>query len=147
MNILQSYTFKLFISSDKLINSNGGLLDDDLQLIKFNLIDFSQDFSKIYSVCNRIQQQAKSVSGAGSNEMRTFEQSSKSKKTVASMIIQNKNIPNTVQAEKEKAEKIKAAEEAKAQNKNGTLTKEEILKKLSGMGSPKAGKKGTFCFC
>lgn len=113
--------------------------DDNLEPFQLNIIDFDADFVRIYSN-NRAAQQQQAGGGKG-HEMRTFEQSQKSKKTVASMIIQNKHIQNVDKEQPPPASNNKP--EAVAVDKGSPLTSEEILKKLTKAGvagSPKAKK-------
>lgn len=101
-----------------------------------NIVNFDEDFKKIYNRCIKLQ------NNAPMQEMRTFQQSAKSKKTVASMII-------NPEKEKEKEKEVKIVKEVeKSQPKvlNGTTTNgDKVAKKLAvlskGTTSPKASKK------
>lgn len=69
-------------------------LDGQPQVITSNLIDFAIEYKQIYALCHR---------NAGTNrasEMRTYEQSEKSKKTVGSMIIRKNDVENKKTTEK-----------------------------------------------
>jgi len=114
---------------------NGLYVDDSLQPLKYNLVDFDCEFGQIYSVCNRVHQQQGARPQVA--EMRSFEQSQKSKKTVSSMIVQSKNIKPAAQpAPKEnKSEPVNGVENTNTLNKP-----EDIFKKLASKnakGSPK----------
>lgn len=112
---------------------DGLYFDQSILPTDFNLVDFIDEFKRIYAQCNRIHQQTGGKAQIA--EMRSFEQSQKSKKTVASMIIQSKNDP--VPKPKAEAKQTNGIAEEKA------VTKEEILKKLAlknVKGSPKQKK-------
>lgn len=137
-NLHWLYTNQRQISNKKQNESGKGkiYLDQSIQSVDTNLIDFINEFQNIYSSCNRYHQQAGSRPHAA--EMRTFEQSQKSKKTVASMIIQSKNHPIKSETNKNQSNHTNGDIEAK------TLDKDEILKKLAAksakIGSPKSKK-------
>lgn len=116
---------------------NGLFVDENLHPIKFNLVDFVNEFGKIYSLCNRIHQQVGARPQVA--EMRSFDQSQKSKKTISSMIIQTTNA-KLISANKAeaKAEPVNTVEE-----KGGPVKPEDILKKLAAKNakaSPKVKK-------
>ncbi len=101
-----------------------------LNLLSNNIIDFDFDFNNVYAKCYKLQ------TNTPQQEMRSFDQSLKSKKTVASMIIQPKSSVKEVEVEKpiEKTVKTTAPNNAN-----------DIMKKLSAMAaknstSPKASK-------
>ncbi|KAI2811661.1 hypothetical protein RDWZM_003603 [Blomia tropicalis] len=111
---------------------NGLYQDESLKPIHSNLIDFIYEFGRIYSKCNRIHQQ----NGARPQvtEMRSFDQSQKSKKTVQSMIIQSKNTKPNDAVNKPPINEDKQAKP------------DDIFKKLvakNQKNSPKVGKKPT----
>lgn len=90
-----------------------------------NVVEFTAEFNKVYAKCHRAP--------APQAEMRTFEQSSKSQKTIASMIINPKE-------EKAKAEKAKK----EAENKKGSIMDKLVprggkAEKKKEPTSPKAG--------
>lgn len=130
---------QLFYGNDKSSSSLADNLyvDQSIRAIDTNLIDLYTEFQIIYAACNRLHQQHGSRSHVP--EMRTYEQSQKSKKTVSSMIIQSKNIPNTNSAKSEP----KLSVQTNGEITDKTLNKEEILKKLaakSAKSSPKPKK-------
>ncbi|UXI23039.1 ABC transporter [Sarcoptes scabiei] len=123
-------------------------LDQSICPLQTNPIDFNKEFRSIYAACNRLHLQQSSKNNLP--EMRTFEQSQKSKKTVSSMIIQSKN-PNLNPNQSSKKTKTQQAnpkngvvEEQIKTISNGPLNNEEILKKLiakrSSTASPKQKK-------
>src|SRR5699024_8413229 len=118
---------------------NGIYFDQSISPIGANLVDFMSEFRRIYADCNRFHQQ---VGGRPQvAEMRSFEQSQKSKKTVASMIIQSKNMPAKQQPQKKQSE---PEPEINGESDNSKLlpAKELYLKKMSTFSSsPKAKKK------
>ena len=136
-NLHWIYTNQRQISNKNQNEKNEAIcLDQSIQSVDSNLIDFIHEFQSIYLSCNRFHQQVGSRSHAA--EMRTFEQSQKSKKTVASMIIQSKNHLNKSETTKNQSNHVNGDIEDK------TLNKDEILKKLASkttkIGSPKSKK-------
>ncbi|XP_074594064.1 signal recognition particle receptor alpha isoform X2 [Brevipalpus obovatus] len=70
-------------------NANSKLpeIGDDGSLLNFNLVDFYKEYKSIYTKCYKMSQTASQP------EMRSFQQSAKSQKTIKSMIISSKNDP------------------------------------------------------
>ncbi|CAG2114151.1 unnamed protein product [Medioppia subpectinata] len=110
-------------------------------LLATNLVDFDTEFAKVYGFCYKTQSQQTAA------EMRSFDQSLKSKKTVASMIVQpsDKAKSGTTAAPAVTAA-APVKEDAKPSPKaNGESTQTDIQKKLLQMAaknttSPKAKK-------
>ena len=94
-------------------------------LLSTNVIDFESEFTKSYEISYKMQ------TNQSPNEMRSFDQSSKSKKTVASMIIQpSKVVPQPKEEPIPKA-LDKAVNKSNGQPNNQT----DIMKKLSQMAA------------
>jgi len=72
------FDLRRLLQNERAINKDQDSNNDSLS---FNLVDFYSEYKTIYSKCCKMQQ------NAPQQEMRSFEQSSKSKKTVASMIV------------------------------------------------------------
>ena len=108
--------------------------DTDLELtLKTNLIDFYEEYKRIYTKCYRNYQNVPQT------KMRTYEESEKSKKTVSSMIIskngEKKNERKAAEASKESA----AKSDAKAVEPSSPMAR-----RIFGgpkAASPKQGKK------
>lgn len=97
----------------------------DQHLLHFNIVDFNLEYKRIYSKCCKIQQNIPQV------EMRTFQDSAKSKKTVASMIIQPSQAPAN-----DKAKSVPLKEIEKSAKINAPLKLKNNLSKT--IGSPKS---------
>ena len=146
-NLLQAYSAqnctpvnsKFLTENDRKASFHDGLaFDQSIQPINFNLVNFMDDFKFIYSACNRIHQQTGGKPKVA--EMRSFEQSQKSKKTVASMIIQ----PKSDTTSKPKPDVKPVAPNGISVDK--VLGKDEILKKFASKNvksSPKVKKTKT----
>ena len=120
---------------------NGLFVDENLQPIKFNIVDFVNEFGKIYSLCNRIHQQVGARPQVA--EMRSFDQSQKSKKTISSMIIQTTNTKLISANKSEATNKAEAANTAAAaaEEKGGIAKPEDVFKKLAAKGAVKGSPK------
>lgn len=122
--------------SQNKVQQNGLFVDDSLQPIQYNLVDFVTEFRRIYSLCNRIHQQTGARPQVA--EMRTFDQSQKSKKTISSMIISSKNQKPSASAKVEaKPEPVNEFDD------KGLARPEDVFKKLAAKNvknSPKVKK-------
>jgi signal recognition particle receptor subunit alpha len=105
---------------DSHIISNG---TDQPFVSTYNLVDFSSEYKKIYTKCYKSQQNAKKT------EMRSFEESYKAQKTVASMIVQPKAAPQ---------KPVPAPVVEKPVEKPSPMG---MKKGMKGLTSPKAGGK------
>lgn len=83
------YDLKRLLQMQK--NSAKASLHEDASLLNFNLVDFYNEYKSIYTQCY------KSQLNVPQQEMRSFQQSTKSQKTIKSMIIQ-KNEPTPAPA-------------------------------------------------
>lgn len=80
-------------------NSSKSNVNEDASLLNFNLVDFYNEYKSIYTQCYKFQMNVPQP------EMRSFQQSTKSQKTVKSMIIQkNEPIPTPVSKPEPKPE-------------------------------------------
>ena len=93
-------------------------------LLLTNVIDFELEFTKIYEICYKLQ------TNQSPNEMRSYEQSSKSKKTVASMIIQSSK--ETVQKKSESTDK---SVDKTVKSNGQTSSQTDIAKKLQQLAA------------
>ncbi|CAG2177043.1 unnamed protein product, partial [Oppiella nova] len=100
-------------------------------LLSTNVFDFDVEFKKVYGFCY------KTASNQSQQEMRSFDQSLKSKKTVASMIVQpsDSKAKTTAAVAKDNAKQAeKTAAKANGEPSAAT-TQTDIMKKLSQMAA------------
>ena len=107
------------------------------QSIIFNLVDFDTEYNEVYTECTRAPEKA--------TEMRTFAQSSKSQKTISSMVVKSSR-EDIIQVQKKKeAEKEKAAKKDSDASANpiAKLIANGIAPRGKDKASPKVSKKET----
>lgn len=81
------YDLRRLLQMQATTNSRTPETSDDGSLLNFNLVDFYKEYKSIYTKCYKMSQTVSQP------EMRSFQQSAKSQKTIKSMIISSKNDP------------------------------------------------------
>ncbi|RWS27939.1 signal recognition particle receptor subunit alpha-like protein [Leptotrombidium deliense] len=108
--------------------------EENNALLRFNIVDFYSDYKRIYNKCCKIQQ------NAPQKEMKTFQQSAKSQKTVASLFQSNTTaVEKPKEKEKEKQKEAIITEVSSDKSPKPKMN-EKLLKMMKGQTSPKAPK-------
>ncbi|XP_054162982.1 signal recognition particle receptor subunit alpha homolog [Oppia nitens] len=134
--LMASNIGKTVTDGDQQVN---GITNSLIPLLTTNVVDFNMEFKKVYGICYKIQ------SNPIQHEMRTFEQSFKSKKTVASMIVQTNNNKTKSAKESAKEESVvkksdKPNNNTNGQNNNQTDIQKKLQQMMKSSTSPKAKK-------